>query len=615
MSERLLPKRVVLVCIVQAFVLSACVWPVYAVEAEVETAPPPLADPADPGSMSQVLTLKPEDEKLFRTQFEKLAEADFESREDIAQQLAARGVVVLPLAGEFARHKDPEVAQLAASLRGRILLQYDGFVPQDESVLRALERPLELKLEDGETALGLLQRVARMLNITLLFDQRHKPADFKLPREALLRAASAGDAIQQIARVCGLEAVVRGQVLLLTSPEVTRKLERQRHSFEWKDLGLDREEAARLGEALQRFFPAVVTELHTGSEALSVRGPLGCVPKAARIVAALRPGKQRVQWPAPDARLNAEDTRKMLETPVRVNLNRDDLAYALGDFRKAGLEVAAAAPGARAIAPPYPQAFMGLAPVTISLDGMPLGLTMRWLARRAAFPGAEAASFALFAETDAYGRPQLRVGAKGRDLLALSVGGTDASFLVPADAAPAVGDAAAQQAVLSALQPWLELFPDCDPARDVKVLRGRLLVQGTPATVAATLDLVDRWHAVGKPPTCAWHAGLQERLDEVRDWDGRGLTAGKLLRKLRELAQCPVLLEDSEEGEAAHFRLKNEDAQLLAPGKYPLRKLFDDLAARAGATWDVRWGAVVLSPAKKSVRAATQIPQPAAPAP
>lgn len=614
MCEYLLDKRGAFVRNVHVIVLAITAWSVCIAE-DFEPAPPPLTDPADPGSMSQVLTLKHEDEKRYRAQFEKLVDADFETREDIAQQLAARGVVVLPLADEFARHKDPEVAQLAASLRGRILLQYDGFVPQDENVLRALERPLELKLEDGETALGLLQRVARMLNITLLFDQRHKPEDFKLPHDALLRTASAGDAIQQIARVCRLDVVVRGQVLLLTSPEVARKLERQRHSFDWKDLGLDREEAARFGDALQRFFPAVVTELHTGSEALSVRGPLGCVPKAARLVAALRPGKQRVHWPAPDARLNAADTRKALETPVRVNLNRDDLSYALADFRKAGLEVAAAAPGARAIAPPYPQAFMGLAPVTISLEGVPLGLSLRWLAKRAAFPGAEAASFALFAETDALGRPQLRVGAKGRELLALSVGGTDASFLVPAEAAPAAGDAAAQRAVLTALQPWLELFPDCDPSRDVNVLRGRLLVQGTPATVASILDLMDRWRMEGKPPVCAWHAGLQARLDEICDWDGRGLTAGKLLRKLRELAQCPVLLEDSEDGEAAHFRLKNEDAQLLPPGRHALRKLFGDLAARAGATWEIRWGAVVLSPARKPARAATQVPQPAVPAP
>ncbi|MBI3829635.1 MAG: hypothetical protein HY291_08970 [Planctomycetes bacterium] len=581
-----------------------------------DPAPPPLPDMQDPGTLFDVLNLGIEEEKIYRVLFEKLATQDFDARENTVQRLVTRGPAVLPLAAVYAKSKDPEIAEIAASLRGRILLKYDGFLPPDPKLLSAMDRPITMKIENKETALELLQRLAKEQNVNLLFDQRYKPADFNLPESSVLTGAKMGRAVEVIANACNLVTAVRGDVLLLTSVDDANRLDRQRHSFGWKDLGMDREEAARIGESLQAFFPGVITELHTGSEVLSVRGPVGCIPKAARIVALLKPGSSGL-WPAPSYELKKVDqTLALLEKPVAVALNRDDLTYALDDFHKTGLKVAAVAGPERAEKGPYPQPFQGLAPVTISLDGVPLGLALRWLVKRAAFPGQDASTSGLYAETDALGRVQVRVGAKDRDLLGLSVGGCEAGFLRPPELPVNTEDA--DKAVLEKLRkelgPHLLLFPEVQIETDLRVLRGRLLMQGTPASISAAIGWIKRWEKDGKPPPCAWFEAMRDRLDAPFEWDGRGLTAGKLLRKLREQGKFPVLLDDAADGDAAHFVLKNEDAELLPPGKHTLRELFDDLAIRAGAKWEIRWGTVVLTPAPKVVKRAPPPPKPPEPA-
>lgn len=565
--------------------------------------PPPLPDIQDPGTLFDVLNLGMDEEKVYRALFEKFATQDFEARENTVQRLVTRGPAVLPLAEIYAKSKDPEMAEVATSLRGRILLKYDGFLPPDPKLLSAMDRPITMKIENKETALNLLQRIAKEQNVNLLFDQRYKPDDFNLPESSVLTGSKLGRAVEVIANACNLVAVVRGDVLLLTSVDDANRLERQRHSFGWKELGMDREEAARVGESLQVFFPGVVTELHTGSEVLSVRGPVGCIPKAARLVALLKPGIAGV-WPAPSYEINPNKSLAQLEKLVTVSLNRDDLTFALDDFHKAGLQVAAAAGLERAEKGPYPQPFHGLAPVTISLDGVPLGLALRWLVKRAAFPGQDAATSGLYAETDGLGRVQVRVGPKNREVLDLSVGGCDVGFLRPAELPEFSEDA--DKAVLEKLRkelgPHLLLFPEVQIETDLRVLRGRLLMQGSPASITAAIGWVQRWEKDGKPLACAWFEAMRDRLDAPFEWDGRGLTAGKLLRKLRELGKFTVLLDDAKDGEAAHFVLKNEDAELLPPGKHTLRELFDDLAIRAGAKWEIRWGTVVLTPAPKGVK-------------
>ncbi|MCW8132962.1 MAG: hypothetical protein KIS92_21625 [Planctomycetota bacterium] len=580
-------------------VLMLALWGFLREVSAAEEAPPPLIDANDPGAMSEVVFLGLDEEKRYRELFEKLPELDFEGREAALTRLVARGPAILPLAARFAQSKDPEVAAMVANLEGRILLKYDGYLLPDARLAEALERPLNLKLEAHATALDVLQRIAKEQAFTLLFDQRYKPEDFDLPPHVILTGATVGRAVEVIAGACNLIPVVRGKVLLLTSPEVALRLTRQRHSFEWKDLGLDRAEAARIGEAFQGFFPGVVTELHTGSDALSVRGPVGCIAKAARLVEALKPGADSVQWPAPTYELDPAATLARFEKPVSVGLNRDDLTYAIQDFKKAGIEVAAVAEKERATQAPWPKLFGGLSPVTLTLENVPLGLAMRWLVKRAAFPGGDASVSGLYAEADGQGRVQFRIGSALRDVTALSVGACDAGFLKPLDAALPVEttDKAVMDKIRNVLFPHLLLFPDFDARRDLVVLRGRMIVQGSPAVVAASLNLMQRWRKDGVAPVCAWYQGMQERLDAKVDWDGRGLTGGKLLRRLREIGQCPLLLEDAPDGSAAHFTLKNEDAQLLPPGPHTLRELLDDLAAKAGAKWEVQWGAIVLTPA------------------
>ena len=573
-----------------------------------ETQPQDLS--LDPAAALISATLSPEEKPRYRALVEQLASAEFEVRESALQRLVARGPAVLPLAEEFTRSQDAELAAQAKGIRGKILFQYDGYLPAAASLQEALNHSVDLGALDKESATLALERMARERNILLLYDPRCRPSqDLEGPSYPKGTQKRAGDALAMLAAHLQLAVVIRGEVAVVTSPEEAQRLSLQRHAFAWKSLGLDREEAARVGEGLKAFFPAQRTELHTGSEVLSVRGPHESIPRAARLIGLLKPGAPATLWPAPKQVLDLSSVTAELSKPFRVVLNRDDLVDALGDFRKQGLPLRVVSEGKVYNEPPYPEEIRGLAPLSLALHGLPLGLALRWIVKRTSFVGGQAQERALSAEVGDDGKAQLRVGPKIREVLRLGVGGADATFLKAPDAPAAwnaEADRAAREKLVAALRPHLELFPDFEIEQDLRVLRGRALYQGSTASVSRALELLHLWKEQGRPPVCPWFERLTEALDRKQAWDGRGLTAGKLLPHLRALGALSILLEDSPEGEAPNFKLNPAQAQLLPPGQHSLRDLLDDLAAKAGACWVMHWGVIVISPAAKRAAGAAE---------
>jgi hypothetical protein len=242
-------------------------------------------------------------------------------------------------------------------------------------------------------------------------------------------------------------------------------------------------------------------------------------------------------------------------------------------------------------------------------------LTLRWYADRTKFAAAEQSHLALWPEVGDAGQIRLRVGQKRREVLDLSVGGCDVGSLSWGEEPGAPADKAIEQRIREKLRPHLELFPGVDLRRDIRVRRGRLLMQGSPSALAYAIELLGQWKRDGRPPVCPWYERVDRSLDKKVEWDGRGLTAGSLLKRLRSLGEFPILLVDSPQGEAPYFKLTGEQAELLAPGQHSLRELLDELAVRANAHWEIRWGVIVLfsAPPKKKAPVPDAPKAPAAP--
>jgi hypothetical protein len=558
-----------------------------------------------------VKPLSAEDEQAGRTLFAQLAADNFDTRERVLAALVAKGPAVLPLAQEFTKHRDPEVSSQAKGLALRILLNYDGCLPTSPALRAALAKKIACPWTQGMDVAALLQTVAAQAGFALVLDPAHKLAgraeDFVAEGDGKRVQVKpdhitgvAADILDELLGAAGLCGALRGDTYLVTSEAVAERLAVQRHAFDWSELGFNRDEAERVGKALLGFFPAVRTEMHTASEVWIVRGREECLPRAARLIALLKPGAPDALWPAQAS--DAAAAVERLQAPVSLTLAAQDPLDVVPKLAKQGHALlvlrGSAAPGD---GPPEGQSLReleGAAPVRLSFREMPLGLVLRWVERRTKFPAEEQGEMALRFDIAPGAKLCFRLVPKARDVLELSLGGADVTCLYPRGSRiGAESDAAARAALVNALDSHLALFPACEPARDITVLRGRLLMQGPPATVARTLDLVRAWRAAGTPPApAAWKATLDARLNATLDWDGREMTGGRVLGELRRLGNVPIMLEDAPDGGPSHFELTAEDAQLLPPGRYTLKALLDELTRRAKARWSVELGAVVLTP-------------------
>ena len=564
--------------------------------------------PSDPGL--NIALPAPADEAACRALFKQLASVDIAGREAAAAALIAKGPSVLPLAREYAKDLDAEIAAQARILEQRIMVSYDGYIPLDPKLKAALEKTLASsdieKLDQTER----LHAVAAAAGITLAIDR-----SVQLPVEEIdglenqkgLYLLQAGLRVADLLQMaCGeleLMGVPRGSYYVVTTKQQAERIAVTRHTFNWSELGLSREEADRVGNGLRSFFPTSGTEIHTGSEVFSIRGNAECVPRAARLMALLKPGAPEALWPAA-GEFNENALLENLSAPATLVLTSEDPLVALMKLKKDKHDVyvvASHAPEGEALQEgPFPRQLQAASPLRISLkQPLPLGLVLRWIERRARIVNRQEDMLAF--ETGPAGRLQFRLRPKGRRVLDDAVCGIDVGFVYPRAATPsAESDAAARAQLLKVLAPHLEIYPSIAPQRDLVVLRGRLFMQGPPATLRRALALVRQWRASGEgPPPPAWRTELGQKLAAVLDWNGSGMTGGKLIPRLRELGQVNILLEDNADGSAPAFKLTAQDAELLPRGKHTLSALLDDLARRAEAQWAMDMGAIVITPKGK----------------
>ena len=577
-----------------------------------------LAQAAPPDPATQIVTpLLSDDVAACRKLFEQLASDDFDTRERALNALVAKGPAILPLAKEFEKHSDAEIATQAKALPQRILLTYDGYLATSPGLKAAL-RKATVKLAPGKKHADLLTEAARKAGVKLVFDPNVKPADggfeFNDDGGRVRPEMRLEDYMGQFLAHAGVRGITRGDVYLVTTLDKAQTLAIQRHTFDWSGLQLGRDEAERAGKAWQPFFSAH-TEIHTASEVLTIRGDEESITRAARLIALLKPGAPDAVWPAPpagEAPAAPAALLAKLAAPARLALAAEDPLDALEQLKAQGHQVFLATGddpnGEARQEPPFPASVSGASPLRLSLPDLPLGLVLRWMERRTKFPAEQQTDLILGFEMGPGGRLQFRQQAKSAEVLKQYLAGADVSFLYPRGAKPsAESDAAVCTALLETLDSHLALFPSLNTSRDVTVLRGRLFMQGRCATLARILDLVREWRAKNAPPApAAWKEALEARLNFSLEWDGRGMTGGRVIGALRKLGQAGILLEDAPDGSAAQFELTAQDAQLLPPGKHTLRALLDDLAKKAGAQWRVELGVIVLTPKTEERKRARQ---------
>lgn len=578
--------------------------------------------PPDPVVMLHAawMRLSPDEEKEYRGLFGKLADDDFDVRENAMHRLLLRGPALLSLIEEHSGNKDPLVADAAAELRLRLFTKYDGWWPVDGTLCARLER----RLEDGwpevtggtDRPLEPAEGFAARQGIALQLDPRAQMRRRIIGApDRRTEAPTVREVLTWLAQGARMEVLPRGDRVLVSSADTIEELSRQRHVFDWKKLGLSGDDARRVAEGLEPFFPSEITEFHGSTDALSVRGPVGCVERAARLIELLGKDAPSAVWPPPDPGLGFAGVVDELSKPVDTILNNSEPLLAFQSWKKQGVTIGLWCEGKVYDGPPYPLAVRGLSPLSLRLSGIPMGLTLRWYADRTRFSAAEQAHLALWPEVGDVGQVHLRVGQKRRDVLDLSVGGCDVSALAWGEEAGAPADKAIEQRIRDKLRPHLELFPGMDLTRDIRVLRGRLFMQGSPSALAYAIELIGQWKKDGRPPVCLWFDRMDRSLDKRVEWDGRGLNARSLLKRLCTLGECPILLVDSPYGDPPYFKLTGEQSELLAPGGHSIRELLDELALRANAHWEIRWGVIVLYalPPKKKAAAPEEPKVPVAP--
>jgi len=572
-----------------------------------------IVSSADPASLLLVPRLSAPDEAACRRLFEELASENFDARERALHSLVAKGPAVLPLAQHFATHADKEIAAQAKNFRQRLLLSYDGFLPTAPTVRSALHKKISwnINVSDG---LSFIKELAAKVELPLYIDPLIAPADFAFeqifPRDA--RTEKMGS-LQEFFALYGagmnISDIPRGDVLVLTRPDAAERLATQRHTFQWGPLGPERAEAERIAKVLAVFFPVLKTEIHTGSEAFSIRGEEESIKRASRLLALLNPGAPDAIWPAPESdTASYSELHLKLSAPATMALAAEDPLNAIAQLRKqshaVGVAQTDAPDGPTLDQAPFPRDVDGASPLRLSLQEFPLGLVLRWIERRTRFPAQQQAELMMGFETGPGARLQFRLQPKHRAPLSLAIMGCDGAFLYPRGSRPgAESDAAATHDLREGLQTHLALFPSCPLERDLVVLRGRIFMQAPYATCSRARDLIREWRSKNaRPEAAAWHSILHARLRTVIEWDGAGIGGGRLLPTLRKMGKIAILLDDSADGRAPSFQFTPKQAELLAPGRHPLSQLLDELAKVAEAEWSVELGAVVLRPKSETVK-------------
>ena len=570
----------------------------------------------DPGLALRPPSLSAEEANAVRAWFKELGSDDFDVRDRAVSKIVGKGPAVLPIAKEFFNDPDREVAALARGLRARILTKFDGFLPTDSVLREALakqggaEIPWHKGPDNTVLLVQTLREISQKYNIALEVDQSAVNVDLACPAAQVVnlgmeelgtpgKTMVAGDKLQILATICGAHGIPRGDVYLVTSAETAQRLALQRYTFDWSGLELGRDEAARVEKELAPFFPSTETELHSGSSALLISGTEESIQRAARLIALLKPKSPDAIWPKP---VPADDAAllKKLSAPAPIQISANSPQQAVDTIRQQQHDVFLQNPNGSIVSSPAElQGNTGVEMTSLNLNfnqsAMPLGLLLRWCERRAKLTELNQPAFLAYGLT-----PDNHIVMQPRATLMpsnLPVCGADVAFLykTPGEFNTAT-DAAVRQALLDALSPHLDLYPALDTALRLRVIRGRLLVQGSAATLRRILALVGEWRNSGKPPEPpAWRRVMDEALNAPVEWDGRGLTGGKVLSTLRKIGKVNILLEDSPTN-AAHFELLPQDSELLPPGHYAFKELLNDLVARAKAQWSVELGAVVLTP-------------------
>ena len=563
----------------------------------------------DPAQELRAPEFSAEKENVVRAWFKELGSDDFDVRSTALAKLVNAGPNVIPIAKEFFSDRDPEIAASAKTLRMKIFLQYDGYLPVNPALQAALEKTVARKVEWVRNSNGAVQPILTAIallkanGIPVEVDSSSVNAqiaqfeDLTAQDQLTAQKLTILQRAAYVASLCEGGVVPRGDVLLITSKERAQQLSLHRYTFDWSALELNRDEAARIEKEFTPFLPQG-TEVHAAPSAWLVSGSDAAIERAARLISLLRPVSPETIWPRPEP-IDATALLAKLSAPAPVQISAQNPFQVVSQLRAKDYDVHFQSVSGDLMITQSQITEFEMAPLQLNATrgAMPLGLVLRWCEKRAklmAFQQQPAGQFVFTVAPDGRIAMQLRLlSSPSTD----AVGGADVAFLyAKANDFSETADTAVRKQLIDALAPHLDLFPKIDLEAHFRVLRGRLIVMGCSASVQRALALVAEWRASAKPPKPpAWRLDMDRALNASVAWDGRGLTAGKVLPMLRQISNVNLLLEDSPTV-GADFKLAAADAELLPPGSYAFKELLDCLATRAKAKWRVELGAIVITP-------------------
>ena len=306
---------------------------------------------------------------------------------------------------------------------------------------------------------------------------------------------------------------------------------------------------------------------------ITMRAEPPAIEQVARMLKVLQPGAPPLQWPPGPSHTELNAMAEIVNKPVTMLLHDDDPIYAYKDCVDQGHPVLLHADGKdyndlRRV----PDQLLTLAPIKLKLKNVPVGLALRWLKHRTQFAAAEDAE--LIFQASMHADQKIRIGPiAGIKHSTWAVAGRSVRFIELPEEKRALNwqqqDAAFEAILQEKLIPHLELFPSWPEQKGLRVLKGRVLLHGPTIPVARALQLLKQWEKEGEINEPAWVVHLEKKLDQEIDWNGRGLTGGKLIKRLRAIGDFGLFLEPSANGTPPAFHTDTSSSRVTLSRHLP----------------------------------------------
>ena len=171
--------------------------------------------------------LSNEEQTTYTQYIKDLGDADFDTRDEAKQALIARGPAVIELISAYETN-DPELKRNLHAISTQMLLQYDGYLPQDPELVAQLDKPFLKRSASIGQVLTQLPMILQAQGFNVRVDPRVTEhfKDFPYIEAEVGTQNTLRSVLELASGIMDVHAVVRSDILLFTNVETALRLSR-----------------------------------------------------------------------------------------------------------------------------------------------------------------------------------------------------------------------------------------------------------------------------------------------------------------------------------------------------------------------------------------------------